>query len=318
MNTYFIRHGNLAVTTSVLDRLRHQHLVAIHYPRYRGRMLSSDNLSLNPAHYTGKGEKAAINSLNRLAENGGYIFAEYRGSTQVLVGVVRPQQPKISRTRWSDRNREALLKTLRISQVKTLNALNLSNVPPKPARGTIAEWHKAKTFVSRLLAARSSNHKRSSLRPDSLSKELEDTAEYLDEGGAFDPNSINDARQRTLTSIAQRQGQPEFRQKLLRAYGNKCAISGCDVEPALEAAHIMKYRGPKTNHVQNGILLRADLHVLFDLRLLTINTRGMKVMLHHSLRSSYCAQFHGKPMNLPARKSWRPSNAALMARRKQS
>jgi predicted restriction endonuclease len=70
---------------------------------------------------------------------------------------------------------------------------------------------------------------------------------------AFDPKTAEDARRRVLAAIAQRQGQPKFRKKLMAAYGSRCPISNCDFLEALEAAHILAYRGPETNHVQNGI-----------------------------------------------------------------
>ncbi|WP_200883691.1 HNH endonuclease [Archangium violaceum] len=52
------------------------------------------------------------------------------------------------------------------------------------------------------------------------------------------------------------------------AYGGRCALTDCEEPRVLEAAHIFPYHGPQTNHVTNGLLLRADLHVLFDLGLL--------------------------------------------------
>ena len=48
------------------------------------------------------------------------------------------------------------------------------------------------------------------------------------------------------------------------AYGGRCAITGYDVEEALQAAHIVPYLGPQSNTVNNGLLLRADVHNLFD------------------------------------------------------
>ena len=85
----------------------------------------------------------------------------------------------------------------------------------------------------------------------------------------FDPSV--DARRRTIAAIVQREGQPAFRQALLRAYGGACAISGCTVEVLLEAAHIVPYRGSHTNVIENGLLLRADLHKMFDLHLFSID-----------------------------------------------
>ena len=43
------------------------------------------------------------------------------------------------------------------------------------------------------------------------------------------------------------------------------------ISETLEAAHIIPYKGSSTNHIQNGILLRADIHTLFDLDLLRID-----------------------------------------------
>ena len=50
-----------------------------------------------------------------------------------------------------------------------------------------------------------------------------------------------------------------FRDKLLPTYGKRCAFTGCDVVNVFEAARIIPYLGQDTNHVTNGLLLRADL-----------------------------------------------------------
>ena len=77
-----------------------------------------------------------------------------------------------------------------------------------------------------------------------------------------------DARLRVYRQIVARRGQPGFRAALLEAYQGRCAITGCDAPAALEAAHLRPYRGPDSNTVTNGLLLRADIHTLLDLRLL--------------------------------------------------
>lgn len=107
----------------------------------------------------------------------------------------------------------------------------------------------------------------------------------------FEPENIQDARQKIATSITRRQGQPKFRQQLLITHNGKCAISGSDVEQALEAAHIIPYLGSETNHPSNGLLLRADLHTLFDLNLIAIDPEEMTVLIAPSLRGKYCEQF---------------------------
>ena len=72
------------------------------------------------------------------------------------------------------------------------------------------------------------------------------------------------------TSARERRPRQEaFRRALLLAYEGRCALTGCDVEPALEAAHVADWRSG--NDVGAGILLRADLHRLFDDGLLVID-----------------------------------------------
>ena len=127
--------------------------------------------------------------------------------------------------------------------------------------------------------------------------ELEQARNAVAAVGLFDPTE--DARQRILMAVVRRDGQPAFRRLLLAAYGSACAISGCAVEELLEAAHILPYRGVQTNVVVNGLLLRADLHKLFDLHLLGIDPITRKVCLSAALRQSEYAKFHGAPLRMP-------------------
>lgn len=117
--------------------------------------------------------------------------------------------------------------------------------------------------------------------------------------GAFDPVSVKDDRQRAVASIVRRRGQPEFRRKLLRAYGNRFAVTGCNAVETLEAAHIVPYQGVATNHVSNGLILRADLHTLFDLGLLTIAADTLTVVLSPALSQTTYGELNGKPILVP-------------------
>lgn len=129
--------------------------------------------------------------------------------------------------------------------------------------------------------------------------------------GAFEPDSIEDARARTMASIVLRQGQQAFRQALLAAYEGRCAITGCDVAAVLEAAHIYPYQGATTNTVANGLLLRADLHTLFDLGWITVDAHTLTVAMHPSLRDSDYGHWHGQPLRLPTDGTQHPSQGAL-------
>src|ERR1039458_7049274 len=71
--------------------------------------------------------------------------------------------------------------------------------------------------------------------------------------------------------VLERIGQVRFRKELKSVYGNQCCISGCTVAEALDGAHIDPYVGSGSNRPQNGLLLRRDLHALFDAGLLAVH-----------------------------------------------
>lgn len=135
--------------------------------------------------------------------------------------------------------------------------------------------------------------------------------ERVDAEGYFNPENIEDARKRISTSIVQRQGQPKFRRDLLEAYNGRCAITGCDAEQALEAAHIIPYLGPDTNHPSNGLLLRADIHTLFDLYLVTVDPETMKVRIDPSLAKTCYGELDGRHLQLPNYDPFQPNKQAL-------
>ena len=79
-----------------------------------------------------------------------------------------------------------------------------------------------------------------------------------------------DERQLVLARSVRREGQGAFRARLLSAYDGCCAITGEHTVPVLDGAHIQPYLGPRSNHVQNGLLLTKEFHALFDARLVTV------------------------------------------------
>jgi putative restriction endonuclease len=89
-------------------------------------------------------------------------------------------------------------------------------------------------------------------------------------------------------------------------------------EAVLEAAHIIPYRGPQTNHVANGLLLRADLHTLFDLGMITVDGATKKLLVSDELAETIYARFHGKPVRLPDQPANHPSPEALERHRIES
>ena len=105
-----------------------------------------------------------------------------------------------------------------------------------------------------------------------------------------------------------------FRDRLLNAYGGRCAISGCSVADVLEAAHIYPYRGAHTNVASNGLLLRSDLHTLFDCGLIGIDPATMRVVLAEGLHGSEYEALNGCELRSPAHPDEKPSAKALEER----
>jgi putative restriction endonuclease len=68
-----------------------------------------------------------------------------------------------------------------------------------------------------------------------------------------------------------RLGQSSFKALVLDAYGRRCAMTGERTMPVLEAAHIKPFAQTGPNNPQNGLLLRADLHILFDRGYVTVS-----------------------------------------------
>jgi len=84
-------------------------------------------------------------------------------------------------------------------------------------------------------------------------------------------HDAQDERIARYMSVEVRQQQPAFRKAVFEAYDGRCAISGCDIPEALEAAHLLD-RSWREGHndAADGILLRRDLHTLYDRGLLDI------------------------------------------------
>ncbi len=127
----------------------------------------------------------------------------------------------------------------------------------------------------------------------------------------FDPKQRRDQRAKAIAEVVRRRGQSKFRKALLEVYGGKCAITGCDALEALEAAHITPYLGEHTNHPQNGLLLRADIHSLFDLGLLSIDPATLTVVLADSLQGSTYSDLNGNRIDSTFNSTHEPSRSAL-------
>lgn len=129
---------------------------------------------------------------------------------------------------------------------------------------------------------------------------LQKTTRDAEAVGEFTPADEADELHRVLAAIIRRRGQPAFRKSLLAAYGGRCAMTGCDVADALEAAHIRPYSGQSSNIVGNGLLLRADVHTLFDLYLISVDPTSLRMRLAPELQRSSYGELEGKALAAPA------------------
>jgi len=113
-----------------------------------------------------------------------------------------------------------------------------------------------------------------------------------------------------------RLGQGAFRVLVTDAYERRCAITGERTLPVLEAAHIKPYASQGPHRVSNGILLRSDLHKLFDLGYITV-TPELKLEVSHRLKTEWengreYYSHHGKPLKIqPADLASQPSREFL-------
>lgn len=113
-----------------------------------------------------------------------------------------------------------------------------------------------------------------------------------------------------------RLGQGAFRVLVTDAYHRRCAVTGERTLPALEAAHIQAHSAHGPNQVNNGLLLRADIHRLFDDGYVTIDP-DLRFLVSKQVREEFengrkYYRFNGQSLiNLPEAIDERPSAAFL-------
>ncbi|MFC6616587.1 HNH endonuclease [Deinococcus radiophilus] len=87
--------------------------------------------------------------------------------------------------------------------------------------------------------------------------------------------------------IRPRLGQSGFRVMVTEAYQRQCVITGEKTLPVLEAAHIQPYSKGGAHEVSNGLLLRSDLHRLFDLGYLAVEPTQRQVLVSPQIREKF-------------------------------
>ncbi len=146
---------------------------------------------------------------------------------------------------------------------------------------------------------------------DPAAHALEVASAEAEDQGAFEVQNIDDARHREMASIVRRRGQAKFRKSVIEAYTGVCAITGCTLQAILEAAHIHPYLGEQTNVVSNGLLLRSDIHTLFDLGLISVEPETFIVRISPELQESEYKSLDGIKLKSTVLPAQRASSSAL-------
>lgn len=117
------------------------------------------------------------------------------------------------------------------------------------------------------------------------------------------------------TLTVPRLGQQAFKGMVLTAYHRRCAITGARITPVLQAAHIRPVSEDGEHRVDNGLLLRSDVHILFDRGYLGVDDR-YRLQVSPHLRSDFGngQEFYdraGAVIALPDHRSERPNKEAV-------
>lgn len=138
-------------------------------------------------------------------------------------------------------------------------------------------------------------------------------------GNRSSPSGFDDSDQQARYGepvlVQPRLGQGAFRILVTDSYHRRCAISGERTLPALDAAHIRPFSNGGSHEASNGILMRRDIHRLFDLGYVTV-TPELKFEVSKRIREEYengrhYYALHGSSIGIPEMIERRPDKAAL-------
>lgn len=250
----------------------------------------------------------------RSTEDGVTIYVNGRSASNILFPAdeLRPARvtqtyPKGYKGKTGDKGLSSAAAGLQTLDPEANDVLRLS-VPSEEAFRRLLAWYFGTSVAGKVVAT-----------PDSVSP-LE-LAEFIPTGeNASSQGLDNDIDLATkeghreeeiqLRAIKTRRGQPKFRESVLSAYECQCAITGCEVEDVLEAAHIVPHSEGTDWDVKNGFALRADIHTLFDLKLLTV-AKDYRVHVSHRLAGSEYNKLSGLSIRMPKDTKCRPDRDKL-------
>jgi len=139
---------------------------------------------------------------------------------------------------------------------------------------------------------------------DAVAERLAYRAAAAANAGPATVAAAESARYGNPVLVNPRLGQGSFRVLVTDAYGRRCAMTNERTLPVLEAAHIRPYAEGGRHELPNGLLLRSDLHTLFDRGYVTVDPTEHRVVVSHRIREEFengrdYYQLDGQPIRLP-------------------
>ncbi len=134
--------------------------------------------------------------------------------------------------------------------------------------------------------------------------------------GVLHPDEKNPAERFGRPYLIQpRLGQEAFRHVVIDAYGRRCAVTQERTLPALDAAHIRPYSEGGEHKVSNGLLLRRDIHSLFDSGYVTVTT-DLRFEVSKKIREEFengrdYYELHGNKVHVPEKSLFIPEQSIL-------
>ncbi len=118
------------------------------------------------------------------------------------------------------------------------------------------------------------------------------------------PRAIRAHAGRATAGRRRRSGQGVFSARITDAYGRRCAVTGEKALPVLEAAHIRPVHRGGEHRFDNGLLLRSDVHKLFDDGYVTVTSevrvQGQRSAGRGVRRRRDVSLLQGQPIHVPA------------------
>ena len=139
--------------------------------------------------------------------------------------------------------------------------------------------------------------------------------ELLARGHRLDVPPLSELTRGAPTLTIPRIGQQAFKAVVAENYRHHCAITGNKVRPVLQAAHILPVASGGVHRVDNGLLLRSDVHTLFDRGYLGIDLKH-RLRVSPALREQFgngdwFYQREGTRIDLPEHRADRPNREFL-------